>query len=115
MYPGRPGTGHGEALLTSEPFPVGTRMPPPVNDSGYGSPSGISSDRLTLFVFDNDNTRALTRTSTRGAFTNPNAPADPPLIHGWEVKPFADCARMVAMESISGDCAREDIIFLTRR
>lgn len=100
---------------TSEPFPLGTRMPPPVNDSGYGAPSGISSDRLTLFVFDNYNTRALTRTSTRGAFTNPNAPADPPLIHGWEVKPFADCARMVAMESIPGGCIREDIIFLTRR
>jgi hypothetical protein len=97
---------------TSVPFPPGTKQGSPVDD--YEFPTGVSSDRLTLFVFDSFSGRVLQRASTSGQFTNPNAPAPPPQIAGWDHKPLADCSKLVAMTS-PGGCAGEDLIVLTRQ
>lgn len=97
---------------TSLPFPPGTKQPSPVSD--YEFPTGLSSDRLTLFVFDSFTGRVLQRASTSARFTNPNAPAPPPQLAGWDHKPVADCSKLVAMTS-PGGCAGEDLILLTRQ
>jgi hypothetical protein len=97
---------------TSMPFPTPTKMPAPVNN--YPFATGISSDRLTLFVFDNFQGRALVRLSTSAPFVNANAPAAPPAIAGWSHKPLTDCAKLIAMTS-PGGCANEDVIQLTRQ
>lgn len=87
-------------------------MPPPVQDYPYAS--GISSDRLALFLFDNFTGRVLTHKSTSLPFTNPNAPAAPPQLAGWQQTPLADCSKIVAMTS-PGGCANEDVTLLTRQ
>ncbi len=97
---------------TSVPFPAGTAAGPPV--SQYSLVTGISSDRLALFVFDSYSGRVLTRTSTSRPFTNPNAPAAPPQIPGWQHKPLASCTKLVAMTS-PGGCVNEDVVVLTRK
>lgn len=97
---------------TSEPFPAGTKLGPPVSD--YPIVTGVSSDRLALFVFYSFQTRILTRSSTNAAWVNSNAPADPPTISNWSVKPLADCARLIAMAS-PGGCAAEDIVVMQRQ
>lgn len=97
---------------TSVPFPAGTVAPEPV--SQYGFVEGISSDRLALFVFDDFSGRVLTRKSTSQPFTNPNAPAAPPQLPGWQHKPLANCAKILAMTS-PGGCVNEDVILLTRK
>lgn len=97
---------------TSEPFPAGTEAPQPV--SNHSLVQGISSDRLTLFVFDSFSGRVFTRKSTSLPFTNPNAPAAPPQLVGWNHEPLADCTKLLAMRS-PGGCAKEDIILLSRQ
>jgi hypothetical protein len=100
---------------TSEPFPAGTRIEMPQPDpENYTYATGISSDRLTLFVFYGFAGRILTRSSTSGTFVNPNSPAPPPQIPAWEHKPLADCSVLVAMNS-PGGCQNEDVVFLTRQ
>lgn len=96
----------------SQPFPAPTPAVAPV--SNYPLVSGISSDRLALFLFDNYSGRVLTRTSTSKPFTNPNAPAAPPQIPAWGHKPLASCAKIVAMTS-PGGCQNEDVVVLTRQ
>ncbi|MBA3464801.1 MAG: hypothetical protein H0T46_33010 [Deltaproteobacteria bacterium] len=97
---------------TTVPFPAGTKMPPPVQD--YPFASGMSSDRLALFLFDNYSGRVLTRKSTSLPFTNRNAPAPPPQLAGWQHTPLADCSKVLAMTS-PGGCQNEDVILLTRQ
>jgi hypothetical protein len=97
---------------TSVPFPPGTKQPSPVAD--YEFPTGLSSDRLTLFLFDSFTGRVLQRDSTSHPWVNPNAPAPPPQISGWEHKPLADCSKLVAMTS-PGGCAAEDVVLFTRQ
>ncbi len=97
---------------TLVPFPAGTKMPPPVSD--YSLATALSSDRLTLFVFYNFQGRVLTRLSTTQPFINPNAPADPPTLAGWQHKPLAACTKLLAMTS-PGGCANEDVVLLTRQ
>ena len=97
---------------TSQPFPAGTKMPPPAAD--YSFAAGLSSDRLTLFVFDSFSSRVLTRTSTSQPFSNPNNPNPPPQITGWDHKPLADCSKLIATIS-PGGCAGEDIGVFTRQ
>ena len=65
-------------------------------------------------MFDSFQGRVLTRTSTSGAFTNPNAPGPPPLLPHWQHKPLADCSKLVAMTS-PGGCQNEDIVLMTRQ
>lgn len=97
---------------TSSPFPAGTKQPSPVGD--YEFPTGLSSDRLTLFLFDNFTGRVLQRVSTSGPFINPSAPAPPPQVAGWEHKPLADCSKLLAITT-PGGCAGEDVSLLTRQ
>ena len=98
---------------TTTPFPAGTAAPAPV--SSYPYVSGISSDRLAIFLFDNFNGRVLTRNSTSAMFTNPNAPAAPPLLVNWAHKPLADCSKLIGMGGTAGGCQNEDVIVLTRQ
>jgi hypothetical protein len=100
---------------TMMPFPAGVRATSPVQD--YALVSGISSDRLALFMFDSASfsTKVLTRTSTSQPFTNPNAPGPPPMISsGWQHKPLMDCSKLLAMVS-PGGCGNEDIALFTRQ
>jgi hypothetical protein len=97
---------------TAHPFPAGTLLPSPAADDEFAV--GISSDRLTLFMFKSFASVVLTRTSTNGPWINPNAPAAAPTIGGWEHKPLADCARLVGMSS-TGGCQNEDIFVFTRQ
>jgi len=100
---------------TTVPFPAGAKLGAPISDYAYAS--ALSSDRLTLFVFYAFSGRVFTRTSTSGDWVNPNAPADPPLLGGWQQKPLANCARMLAMGNAagSGGCQNEDILVLNRQ
>ncbi|MEO6774388.1 MAG: hypothetical protein ABI467_15435 [Kofleriaceae bacterium] len=97
---------------TAHPFPAGRLLPSPVADDEFAV--GISSDRLTLFMFNAFTSAVLTRTSTNGLWVNPNAPAAAPAIGGWEHKPLADCAHLVGMSS-QGGCQNEDIFVFTRQ
>lgn len=93
-------------------FPMGSKLPAPVTD--YVLATALSSDRLALFVFFGFQGRVLTRDSTTKPFINPNAPADPPMIPGWQHKPLASCARLVAMTS-PGGCLNEDVVVMQRQ
>jgi hypothetical protein len=85
-------------------------------DSSYTDVTGVSSDRLALFVFKSWVGFVFTRTSTSGDFSNPSAPNAPPELAGWQHKPLADCATLIATNAGAGaGCANEDIVFLTRR
>jgi hypothetical protein len=98
---------------TSVPFPAGTAAPAPVSTAA--TPSGISADRLALFIWDGSfSGKIFTRKSTSDPFTNPNAPAAPPVFPGWAHRPIANCAKLVGMTS-PGGCANEDVIVLTRQ
>jgi hypothetical protein len=80
----------------------------------YPIATGVSSDRLALFVFDAFAGRVLTRNSTSQPFTNPNAPGMPPVLSNWQQEPLADCKKLVAMTSIGG-CQNEDVVLMTRQ
>lgn len=97
---------------TSMPFPPGTPLAAPIDE--YSIATALSSDRLTLFVFFGFQGRVFTRNSTTAEFSNPNAPADPPLLPNWQHKVFADCSKMVATAS-PGGCANEDVVVMTRQ
>jgi hypothetical protein len=98
---------------TSVPFPAPTAAPAPVSTSA--TPSGISVDRLALFIWDGSfSGKIFTRKSTSDPFTNPNAPAAPPAFPGWAHRPIANCTKLVGMTS-PGGCANEDVIVLTRQ
>lgn len=99
---------------TTVPFPAPTRMPAPVNDPANGALTGVSSDRLAVFIFYGFQTRIFTRSSTSKPFENPNSAGNPPQIEGWSHKPLADCATLIGMYS-PGGCANEDIVKMTRQ
>jgi hypothetical protein len=99
---------------TNTPFSAGVRL---VGiDSSYTDVTGISSDRLALFVFKPWAGFVFTRSSTSADFSNPNAPNAPPELLGWQHKPLADCATLLAtVPSSNGGCGNEDIAFQVRR
>jgi hypothetical protein len=99
---------------TTVAFPAPTKMPAPVNDPTQGSLTGVSSDRLAVFVFYGYQTRIFTRTSTSKPFENPNGSDPPPVVPGWSHKPLADCSKLIGMYSIGG-CQNEDVVSLTRQ
>jgi hypothetical protein len=99
---------------TTVPFPAPTKMPAPINDPAHGSLTGVSSDRLAVFVFFNYQTRIFTRTSTSKPFENPNGSDPPPALPGWSYKPLADCSKLIGMYS-PGGCQNEDVVSLTRQ
>ena len=94
------------------PFQLGTRVSALTSDYEYVT--GVSSDRLTLFVFKGFAGFIFTRTSTSAEFVNPNAPNTPPQLGGWQHKPFQSCATMFSMTS-PGGCANEDLYFNYRQ
>ncbi len=98
---------------TTVPFPAGQRDTALTTDYEYVS--GISSDRLTLFLFKGFGGFAFTRLSTSADWSNPNAPATPPQIGEWDHKPFQDCRTLVATGSTAGGCNNQDIYFLYRQ
>ena len=98
---------------TTVPFSAGSRL---VGiDSSYTDVTGVSSDRLALFVFKSWVGFVFTRTSTSADFSNPNAPNAPPELAGWQHKPLGDCATLIATNGTVGGCTTEDIVFQTRR
>ncbi len=98
---------------TSVPFPGPQRVA--VLTSDYEFVTGISSDRLTLFVFKGFGGFIFSRMSTSAEFANPNAPSAPPSIGGWEHKPFGDCRTLVGIGSTAGGCKNEDVYFFYRQ
>jgi hypothetical protein len=108
---GTDGTYSAVRASTAQPFPAGTLLPAPAGTNEFAV--GISSDRLTLFMFNSFSSVVYTRKSTNGLWINPNAPAAAPSIGGWEHKPLADCAHLIGMSS-PGGCANEDIFVYTR-
>ncbi|HEX3904708.1 MAG TPA: hypothetical protein VH853_17870 [Polyangia bacterium] len=102
------GVYHATRPSSSGPFPAGKLIP--VLTTGYEYVTGVSSDRLAIFVFNGFGGFVFTRTSTSGDFVNPNAPNTPPQISGWQHKPFQNCATLFFMTS-PGGCANEDLYF----
>ncbi len=98
---------------TAVPFPAGIRLPPPVQDDEYVASE--SADRLTLFLFTPYQSDVLIRSSTNGAWINPNAPAAPPAIPGWDHKVLGDCVHLVGVSSAAGGCQNEDSYVFTRQ
>jgi hypothetical protein len=98
---------------TSSRFATGSRLIGV--DASYTDVTGISSDRLALFVFKPWAGFVFTRGSTTAEFSNPNAPNAPPQLAGWQHKPLADCATVLATNAVGGGCGFEDIVFQTRR
>jgi hypothetical protein len=97
----------------SVPFPAGQRVTALTSDYEYVT--GISSDRLTIFLFKGFGSTIFSRTSTSAEFANPNAPNAPPGIGDWDHKPFQDCRTLVATGSTAGGCNNEDVYFLYRQ
>jgi hypothetical protein len=98
---------------TSVPFPAPTVAPAPVSSSA--TPSGISADRLALFIWDGSfQGKIFTRKSTSDPFSNPNGSNPPPTFPGWAHRPISNCAKLVGMSS-PGGCANEDVNILTRQ
>jgi len=100
-------------MATSSRFSTGTRLIGV--DGSYTDVTGISSDRLTLFVFKSWAGFVFTRSSTTAEFSNPNAPNPPPQLAGFQHKPLADCATLLATEAVAGGCVSQDVVFQTRR
>ncbi|HEY4395178.1 MAG TPA: hypothetical protein VGP64_14000 [Polyangia bacterium] len=98
---------------TTVAFPAGTRDA--VLTSDYEYVTGISSDRLALFLFKGFSGFVFTRASTSSDWSNPNAPNTPPQIGDWDHKPLQDCSKLVATGSTAGGCANQDIYVLTRK
>ncbi|MET0594110.1 MAG: hypothetical protein ABW133_15525, partial [Polyangiaceae bacterium] len=98
---------------TNVPFSAGARLVGV--DAAYTDVTGVSSDRLALFVFKPWAGFVFTRTSTSADFSNPNAPNAPPELAGWQHKPFGDCATLLATYAASGGCINEDVVFQARK
>lgn len=93
------------------PFPAGTLMPAPVQQ--YQNPTGISSDRLALFLQNSSfAVFVLTRLSLSAPFANPNAPNPPPMVPGWRTRPLQTCVRLIGTSNPG--CLNEDTFFFDR-
>jgi hypothetical protein len=104
---------HSVRASTGVPFPAGARDTALTTDYEYVS--GISSDRLAVFLFKGFGGFVFTRLSTSADWSNPNAPATPPQVGEWDHKPFQDCRTLVATGSTAGGCNNQDIYFLYRQ
>jgi hypothetical protein len=104
------GNYHSVRASPSAQFPAGELLAGAAQDYAYVS--GVSSDRLALFLTNPFFGSILTRTSTSGVFVNPNAPGPAPTISaGWSHRPLLECDRLVAMYS-PGGCANEDVVYV---
>jgi hypothetical protein len=98
------GTYESLRASTRAPFPPGTRMSALVQQ--WGAVTGISPDRLTLFVTRDFGTQMLTRTSTRLGFALP--PFARPPASAYRIVPIAGC-KMLIGTCEPGGCLHEDI------
>jgi predicted Ser/Thr protein kinase len=78
---------------TAEPFPPGRRLGGAFH--GWNVVTGVSADRMTIFVDINWQVIALTRDSLDEPYQNPNAPMGAPLMPGARIRPFGDCTQLV--------------------
>lgn len=107
-------TGIYETVRTSPsvPFPAATRLPALVQ--AYEAVTGISSDRLVLFVENNVyQVSVLTRKSLKDPFTNPNAPGPAPMVPGFRTRPLGDCQSLIGTVT-TGGCAAQEIAIFTK-
>lgn len=105
-------TGLYETIRTSTavPFPVAMKMPAPIQ--AHEMVTGISADRLTLFLQDKFfPTIVLTRRRVSDPFTNPNAPGPVPVIAGFHIRPLGDCQSLMGTYTAGGCVGQELAIF----
>lgn len=84
----------------ADPFPAGTRMPAAVQAAG--TITGISSDRLVLFLEQDVTSSALTRATIDDPFDTPVP------VPGFRIRPTADCAALIGSCTAAG-CTGEDV------
>jgi hypothetical protein len=90
---------------TAQAFPPGARTTDPfLQEQAFVT--GISSDRLSLFVQGNQGMFVLTRTAVAQPFTNTNAPALPPQVPGFRTRPLGDCQTLIG--TCTGGCLNEE-------
>ncbi len=96
-------------LQTNVPFNAGTKMPAIVQN--YDAITGISSDRMTLFLMKGFNASILSRASLSQPFaTSPIGPPDA----ASRVQPITTCGYLFGT-CAPGGCAAETICFWTRK
>ncbi|MEO8704779.1 MAG: hypothetical protein ABI867_32280 [Kofleriaceae bacterium] len=102
--PGIDGIYESVRTSTTAGFPPGTRMPENVQAAGFAT--GISSDRLALFLQANFGMFVLTRSDVSQPFTNPNAPNAAPTVPGFRTRPLGDCQTLIG--TCTGGCTGEE-------
>lgn len=103
-----------ESVRTSPtmPFPPATKMSGAVQS--YVAITGISSDRMTLFLEDNSaRVFALTRKSLTDPFVNGSSPAPAPMLPGFHLRPLGDCQSVIATYS-TGNCNSEELTLFSK-
>jgi len=93
----------------SVPFPTATRMPENIQAATFAT--GISSDRLALFLQVGFAMVVFTRTDVAQPFVNPNAPAAPPSVPGFRMRPLGDCQTLIG--TCTGGCLNEETCRVT--
>ncbi|HEV7556560.1 MAG TPA: hypothetical protein VGO00_13935 [Kofleriaceae bacterium] len=88
----------------SVPFPAATRMPANIQTATFVT--GISSDRLALFLQVGFAMVVLTRSDLAQPFVNPNAPGEPPSVPGFRTRPLGDCQTLIG--TCTGGCLNEE-------
>ncbi|HEY5922575.1 MAG TPA: serine/threonine-protein kinase [Kofleriaceae bacterium] len=96
---------------TAEPFPPGTLMGP-VLQLNTEIVTGISNDRLALFVQSGYGVSIFTRKRLTDEFHNPNHPIYPPTAPGFRTRPFANCTKLIGT-CVTG-CNNEDSCVFSR-
>lgn len=111
--PAKDGIYEAVRASTGVAFPAGTRMPAAIQ--AYGSVTGVSSDRMTLFLTASFQTFVFTRLSVTQPYTNPNGAAPPPTVPGFRTAPMAaDCSALIGT-CTPGGCGNEDVCRYTRQ
>ena len=96
---------------TAERFPPATRMNLEVNHNN-DFVTGVSADRLALFMQSGYAVGLFTRKRISDAFSNPNAPIQFPTVPGFRTRPFGDCSKLIGT-CING-CNNEDSCVFSR-
>ena len=95
---------------TNVPFPAGQRLPAAVQ--AWDGISGVSTDRLTLFVTRGFGTSLMARTSWSQPFSDVTDGSPPSS--AYRVVPIADCNTLIGTCE-PGGCLHEDICVWTAR
>jgi hypothetical protein len=106
----RSGTYESVRSSTKTAFPAAHKLAGVVQS--YGGITGISADRLTLFVSNDYGTTILARNSLTQPFVLP-ASSSPPM-SAWRIVPLADCSSLIGT-SEPGGCQWEQISVWNRQ